>query len=156
MALDAQSNWNVEMAQTTCPQFSSEEMETQSIAPVVMKAPGREIHLPVEVILNIISFIRRRESSQRTLWAASLVSKIWYEASISRLYEHPYLSGKNFQEFVRTVCPSKNAHIRKSELADMVKWLDMSLLTYDSSRSRLSPWRIWGFLADLCIPIIRC
>jgi len=140
MALDAQSNWNVEMAQTGSRELGFEErlMEDKSTTLVVAKASGREIHLPVEIILTIVSFIRGRQSRQKTLWAACLVSKTWYEGSIARLYEHPYLTGINFQEFVRTVCPSKNAHIKKSELADMVQWLDMSMLTYDSSKSEFS------------------
>ena len=43
--------------------------------------------------------------------------------------------GKNFQRFVRTMCPSINAHIRKTSFSNMVKELDMGNLVHDSCRS---------------------
>lgn len=136
MALDAQSNWNIEMLETTS-KFSEIQIDSSAMASdPVASSPGREIHLPVEVILNILSFFPTTLSNQPALWACALVSKTWYGCSVSRLYKRPHLSSSNFREFVRTVCPSKNAHIKKSELADMVQCLDMSLLSYDGSKSK--------------------
>ncbi|KAL9009025.1 MAG: hypothetical protein Q9173_005909 [Seirophora scorigena] len=64
-----------------------------------------------------------------------MVSRSWYFATIPALYHSPFLSGKNFNMFVRTVCPSINAHIRKTKFSTMVKILNMSYLVHDSSRS---------------------
>lgn len=130
MALDAQSNWNIEMLQTTQKLSETNINEPAERLMPFPSSSGREIHLPVEIILNITSFQR----GQSTLWASALVSHTWYEGTIAKLYKCPQLSSSNFREFVRTVCPSKNAHIKKSELADMVECLDMSLLSYDGSK----------------------
>lgn len=138
MALDAQSNWNIEMLQTSCKISDSEIDSSATASTPVTNSSGREIHLPVEIILNIVSFFPTTLSNQPTLWACALVSQTWYDGTIARLYKRPHLSSSNFREFVRTVCPSKNAHIKKSELADMVECLDMSLLSYDGSKSRFS------------------
>lgn len=117
---------------------ATESSAATTSSPLATSSPRkipREVHLPVEIILHIVSLLPRREASQKTLWVCCQVSKAWYEASISRLYERPYVTSRNFQEFVRTVCPSKNAHIRKSELAELVRYLDMSGLSYDGSKS---------------------
>lgn len=47
----------------------------------------------------------------------------------------PHVTGANFDKFVTTVCPSKNAHIRQSALAGFVKKLDMGELVHDGSKS---------------------
>lgn len=99
------------------------------------KPPSREILLPAEIISHILSFVPKRPSFQRTLWACSLVSRAWYSGSIALLYAQPHLHGGNFSEFVTTVCPSKNAHIRQSSLAVLVRRLDMGELVHNSSRS---------------------
>ncbi|KAL8960079.1 MAG: hypothetical protein Q9193_003157 [Seirophora villosa] len=64
-----------------------------------------------------------------------MVSRSWYFAAIPALYHSPFLSGKNFNLFVRTICPSINAHIRKTKFSSMIKILNMSYLVHDSSRS---------------------
>lgn len=138
-ALDTQSNWNVEMSkplQTPLP--VTDKLQTQGPRPgssILPSKSGREILLPSEIIVHILAFIPRQISTQWTFWACSLVSRAWYSASISLLYERPYLTGGNFSEFVTTVCPSKNAHIRQSALAVLVKRLDMGDLVHNSSRS---------------------
>ena len=100
-----------------------------------MNHPSREILLPAEIIANVLSFVPARPASQSTFWACSLVSRAWYSASIALLYAQPHLHGGNFSEFVTTVCPSKNAHIRQSSLAVLVRRLDMGELVHNSSRS---------------------
>jgi len=139
MALDAQSNWDVEMRQVGVSKKEnkspSSAMGTLESAFAASSISGREIDLPLEVIIHIISYIPRRESEQKTLWACCLVSRSWYSAAIPFLYERPYIGGHNFQQFVATVCPSKNAHIRRSQLAEMVKVLDMGALVHDGSKS---------------------
>jgi hypothetical protein len=139
MALDAQSNWNVEMAKppmvapVTIPDISP-KMATLSLQSS-NKPHFQEIKLPLEVIIQIVSYIPRRASEQKTLWACCLVSRAWYSATVPRLYDRPYLGGGNFQNFVTTVCPSKNAHIRRSQLAGFVRTLDMGELVHDGSKS---------------------
>jgi len=139
MALDAQSNWNVEMAkaprivpmivQDVSPKASSSSLQSSD------RTDFQEILLPVEVIIQIVSYIPRRASEQKTLWACCLVSRTWYSATVPLLYKRPYLGGGNFQNFVTTVCPSKNAHIRRSQLACFVQTLDMGELVHDGSKS---------------------
>lgn len=141
MALDAQSNWNVEMAQPLKIPLRLSKQETQKVPPIlpaqtISPSPNNvEVLLPPEIISQILSFIPRRENTQSTFWACCLVSRAWYSASISLLYNRPYLNGGNFAEFVRTVCPSKNAHIRQSTLAVLVRKLDMGELVHNASRS---------------------
>ncbi|APA08780.1 hypothetical protein sscle_04g035500 [Sclerotinia sclerotiorum 1980 UF-70] len=139
MALDAQSNWNVEMSQPLKLAIRSQNSESEpvreSMAELYRKAPSQEILLPLEVISHILSYIPRRADTQSTFYSCTLVSRVWYSASISLLYERPYLSGGNFNAFVTTVCPSKNAHIRQSALAPLVRRLDMGELVHNSSRS---------------------
>ncbi len=93
------------------------------------------VFLPTEIILHILSYLPNTSSSQPTLSSCCLVSRQWYSAAVPQLYEHPRISGKNFSSFVRTVCPSVNAHIRKSELAELVRILDMGNLVHDGSKS---------------------
>jgi hypothetical protein len=138
MALDAQSNWDVSMSQPFKIPIRLSKQKPSSPTPTpapYFEPPTREILLPTEIISHILSFIPQRSSSQGTLWACSLVSRTWYSASIARLYAQPHLHGGNFSEFVTTVCPSKNAHIRQSSLAVLVRKLDMGELVHNSSRS---------------------
>lgn len=102
--------------------------------------------LPIEILCQIVNHVQLFPSSQRDLWAMALVSRTWYAAAIAPLYIKPGISGKNFGCFVRTLCPSINAHIRKTSFSSMVKELNMSNLVHDSSKSLTS--RILGRLKD--------
>ncbi|KAG0650135.1 F-box [Hyphodiscus hymeniophilus] len=138
MALDLQSNWDVSMSQPFRVPIQSTKQESSSSSPApgpYLKPPSSEILLPTEIISHILSYIPQRNTSQGTFWACSLVSRAWYSASIKLLYAEPHLHGGNFSEFVTTVCPSKNAHIRQSSLAVLVRRLDMGELVHNSSRS---------------------
>lgn len=92
-------------------------------------------HLPPEIIIHILSYIPRRPSTQSTFYSCCLLSRRWYAAAIHRLYHTPYITGKNFKQFVATICPSVNAHVRKSDLAELVRRLDMGNLVHDGSKS---------------------
>lgn len=111
MALDAQSNWNIEMSQPLKipirggkEEAQEKEIETPSTASSVpetlYKPSSREVLLPVEILDQIFSYIPA--TSQSTFWACSLVSRSWYSASISILYSNPHLHGGNFHRFVDT------------------------------------------------------
>ncbi|KFY28852.1 hypothetical protein V493_02730 [Pseudogymnoascus sp. VKM F-4281 (FW-2241)] len=158
MALDAQSNWNVEMPQLrlgangTDDKRSSMTSRQPTLAPTC--APGKEIELPLEVLIQIISYIPRRQENQKTLWACCLVSRAWYSAAVTFLYERPHIGGGNFQEFVATICPSKNAHIRKTQLSELVKILDMGTLVHDGSKSLTARLlgRLKGSLEEFVAP----
>ncbi|KAF2421104.1 F-box protein, partial [Tothia fuscella] len=93
------------------------------------------LHLPTEIIEAMISFIPHHPTSQATLYSLCLVSWSWHSVAITRLYESPYLYGKNYDPFVRTICPSLNRHVKKSDLAGLVRCLDMSRLVHQGSRS---------------------
>lgn len=99
--------------------------------------PQKEaIHLPAELILEILSYLPlTRPSTQHTLFNVCLVSNEWYQVAIARLYYQPYITGRNFDFFVRTLCPSVNAHVRKSDLAGLVHVLDLSRLVHHSTKS---------------------
>ena len=91
--------------------------------------------LPLEVLELISSYVALFPSSQSSLYACSQVSRSWYAASVTNLYEAPQISGRNFDQFVRTVCPSINAHVRTNGLAELIKTLDMSKLVHNGSKS---------------------
>jgi hypothetical protein len=144
MALDAQSNWNIEMSQPLKIPIRSHKGQQADVkksskissAPTILYKPSsREILLPTEILTQILSYIPLRPSTQSTFWACSLVSRSWYSASIFSLYSKPHLHGGNFHKFVDTVCPSKNAHIRQSALAVLVTRLDMGELVHNASKS---------------------
>ncbi|KAL3420375.1 hypothetical protein PVAG01_08874 [Phlyctema vagabunda] len=158
MALDAQSNWNVEMSVplriSSTKALSPKEVPRQKESiPVVTGTQSKEVLLPVEIISQILSYIPIKESSQPLLWSCALVSRAWYAATIAILYERPFLSGHNFEQFVRTVCPSKIAHIRGSTLAVLVRRLDMGELVHNASKSLTArilgrlKWNIDEFVA---------
>ena len=90
------------------------------------------IELPLEILEHIFFFVK---STQPTLHAATLVSRSWYSAAIKYLYHSPYITGKNFDLFIRSVCPSVNAHVRHNGLAELVRMLDMSRLVHEASKS---------------------
>jgi F-box-like len=97
--------------------------------------PEAYVHLPSEILQYIFSFVNHGKESQQSLWACCLVSRQWYSAALPLLYESPHLQGRNFENFAWTVCPPVNAHVRRVELAQYVKDLDMSPLAYESSNS---------------------
>jgi hypothetical protein len=140
MSLNPQSNWNAEMEEDLARRKSKnrkifEDLPSLSALTLTFKPNAQQIPLPSEIISQIISYIPRREAEQKTLWACCLVSRAWYHATIERLYERPYLKGRNFEPFVSTICPSKNAHIRRSELSEFIRTLDMGDLVHDGSKS---------------------
>ncbi|KAF2200722.1 hypothetical protein GQ43DRAFT_449310 [Delitschia confertaspora ATCC 74209] len=97
--------------------------------------PRPQIHLPNEILFEILDYIPRGRRSQNHLWAFCLVSRQWYHIGIARLYEEPFLIGPSYDRFVRTICPSINAHIRKSDLAGLVRILDLSHIVHQGSKS---------------------
>ena len=175
MALDPDSNWNAEMeeslnkwlqkgleskkSQTPYTEELYELFETIYL-PSIPGKTERElpnnavVHLPPEIILQILSYIPREPHSQSYLHACCLISRSWYSAAIPFLYHSPHITGKNFKQFVATVCPSVNAHIRKSELADLVRRLDMGNLVHDGSKSLTARLlgRVKGGLEEFVAP----
>ena len=93
------------------------------------------MHLPVELLHAICSFIPRPPDGQHTLASFVLVNHEWYSAGIERLYHSPWITGRNYDTFVRTICPSINAHIKRSDLAELIRVLDFSSLVYSGSKS---------------------
>jgi len=96
---------------------------------------GEAVDLPNELILHILDFIPRDEHTQKTLHSCCLVSWQWYNAAVTRLYEHPRITGRNYEKFVNTIAPSVNLHIKKSDLANLVHELDLSRLIHHSTKS---------------------
>jgi len=96
-------------------------------------AAAEAIALPSEVLRNV--FIHLTSADQSALHASTLVSHSWYSNSISVLYSSPVIDGKDYDLFVRAICPSVNAHIRTNGLAKLIKTLDMSHLVHNGSKS---------------------
>ncbi|KAF2090330.1 hypothetical protein K490DRAFT_63209 [Saccharata proteae CBS 121410] len=105
--------------------------------PDAAELPKKEpTYLPNEILLEILSHIPRQPSSQPTLASLCLLNWQWYNATVGRLYEKPHLQGSNFDPFMRTVCPSVIAHVKKSDLAGLVQYLDLGSIVHQSSKSR--------------------
>ena len=96
---------------------------------------GKQSQLPQEIIIFILSFIPLSAQSQRDLASLCLVSRSWYWAAVVKLYHRPNITSKNFDAFVKTICPSINQHVRPSHLSQYVQVLDMSRLTYHGSKT---------------------
>ncbi|KAI1617739.1 hypothetical protein EDD36DRAFT_470262 [Exophiala viscosa] len=98
---------------------------------------GAEVPLPIEVLECIISHIGTVEdnNTQATLWACCLISRSWYAATISHLYQQPLLNNRNFDKFTRTICPPVSSHKPRVGLEGFIKRLDMGGLAYESSKS---------------------
>jgi len=90
-----------------------------------------EVHLPAEVLYNIIAQVR----SQRTLWACCLVAKLWYATAVGRLYERPRLCDANFDHFCRTICSRGNPRAQSTSLENFIKHLDMMAIASGSYKS---------------------
>ncbi|KAK5148959.1 hypothetical protein LTR04_000265, partial [Oleoguttula sp. CCFEE 6159] len=148
MALDVQRNWTVSMEKSR-PKTKRRTSDTANAA-FVPTIPSSDlpvsrdtrtqlqreaVYLPTEIIFHILDYVPHNQTSQKTLHSCCPLSRQWYACAIRRLYERPYLYGKNFDPFVATICPSINAHIRKSELAELVRRLDMGGLVHHGSKS---------------------
>lgn len=92
-------------------------------------------YLPDEIILDILGYVCRDQHAQQTLHTCCLLSHQWFEAAVPFLYARPHLYGKNFDPFVRAICPSINLHVRKSPLSELVKVLNMGNLVHQGSKS---------------------
>jgi hypothetical protein len=93
------------------------------------------LYLPDEILLEILSHLPQTPECQPDLNSFCRVSRQWYDVGIPRLYERPYLAGSGFALFVRTICPSILPHIRKSELANLVKTLNLRHIVHQGSKS---------------------
>jgi hypothetical protein len=86
------------------------------------------VHLPFEIISNIISLVKLERNPQKTLHSCCLVSRSWYSVAIVPLYTSPIPGKKKYRSFVRTICSSEDVHIIKNPLSEYVKSLDLSAL----------------------------
>ncbi|KAK4539836.1 hypothetical protein LTR36_010297 [Oleoguttula mirabilis] len=147
MALDQQRNWTIAMADNLervkrsarsggTPQDSDEAVDIMdNHTPAQREHTGPPVYLPDEIIIQILEYTTRLPTSQRTLASCCLLAHQWYDAAVPLLYAQPYLYGKNFDPFVRTMCPSINLHVRKSPLSELVKVLNMASLVHQGRPS---------------------
>ena len=96
---------------------------------------NESVYLPDEILIQILEYVSHQASAQQTLSSCCVLSHQWYDVAAPKLYHRPRLYGNNFDLFVRTICPSKNAHVIPSRLAALVKVLDMSRLVHQGSKS---------------------
>jgi hypothetical protein len=115
---------------------------------------GPEIQLPVEIIAQVVSYLPSGSLGQRSAWACCLVSRQWYSAAISKLYERPRLTGPNFDKFAVVICPPIKAHAHGTGLERHVRHLDMSGIAYESSNSQTARLlrRVGPTLEDFIAP----
>ncbi|KAH6620162.1 hypothetical protein C7974DRAFT_363533 [Boeremia exigua] len=94
-------------------------------------------YLPDEILLEVLSYIEAWDiqSRQTALVNFSYVSRQWYDVAIQPLYDSPYLSGRAYDLFVRTICPSVLAHIKKQNLAHLIRVLDLSHIIHQGTKS---------------------
>jgi hypothetical protein len=94
-------------------------------------------YLPDELLLEVLALIEKWEVHERqpTLARFCAVNRQWYDVAIQALYESPYLSGRAYELFIRTICPSVLAHIKHSALSGLVKVLDLSHIVHQSNKS---------------------
>lgn len=144
MALDQQRNWDISMAEnlekvvrnSREKEAKDQTKNTQTHPPLPPKVwTTPPIHLPDEILVQILEFVDKSYNSQVTLASCCLLSHQWFTAAVPYLYRHPNLYGNKFEPFIKAICPSKNLHVRKSPLAGLVKVLDMSGLVHQGSKS---------------------
>ncbi|KAH4859906.1 hypothetical protein HBI80_096020 [Parastagonospora nodorum] len=94
-------------------------------------------YLPDELLLEILEYVEAWETHarQESLARFCCVSRQWYDVGIRKLYESPYLSGRAYERFVRTICPSVIPRIRPSSLAGLVRVLDLSHIVHNSNKA---------------------
>jgi hypothetical protein len=121
---------------------------------VSLAGQGPEVQLPIEIITQIVSYLPSGSLGQRSAWACCLVSRQWYSAAISKLYERPRLTGSNFDKFAVVICPPINAHVHRTGLEHHVKHLDMSSVAYEGSNSQTARLlrRVGSALEDFIAP----
>ncbi|THC91596.1 hypothetical protein EYZ11_008939 [Aspergillus tanneri] len=97
----------------------------------------RQIYLPTEIVVQIVSFVAADGSCrQQSLHACCLVSHQWYSAAITLLYEKPQVaSGRAFKKFTDTISPPIGVRRSKLNLGSLVHRLDLSGLVHHSSNS---------------------
>lgn len=125
------SEMDTDSAQHTNPHEQDAQLYTYTPG----GGPRAQCHLPNEIIVQILSYVERQRESQHSLASCCLLSRQWYQAAVPLLYAYPRLYGKNFDPFVRAICPSINLHVRKSPLAELVRSLDMGRLVHQGSKS---------------------
>ena len=146
MALDQQRNWDMSMADNLQqvisqasrmpPPLLEKEKSNETETTYVNSRPWRPaVYLPDEIVLEILDYVRRNDRAQQTLHACTILSRQWYIATIPFLYAYPDLYGKNYDPFVRAICPSINLHVRRIALSELVRVLDMSRLVHQGSKS---------------------
>ncbi|PVH94562.1 hypothetical protein DM02DRAFT_732438 [Periconia macrospinosa] len=92
-------------------------------------------YLPDELVLEILNYIPRDGRHQPVLANFCAVNRQWYDVGIATLYENPHLCGHRYALFVRTICPSILPRIKKSQLAGLVKVLNLSTIVHQGSKS---------------------
>ncbi|KAF1913553.1 hypothetical protein BDU57DRAFT_314902 [Ampelomyces quisqualis] len=95
-------------------------------------------YLPDELLLEILEYVQRLPAvleRQSSLARFCGVNRQWYDVGIGKLYESPYLAGRSYELFVRTVCPSVLAHIKPSSLSGLVRVLDLSHIVHNSNKA---------------------
>lgn len=176
MALDAQVNWTVSMAENYEKVVGKRNRVHQKAAEedgasnrLLDKFPGvlrrsldhtvPPFDVPDEIVLVIVEFLWHGahwvRGVQGTLASCCRVSDQWRRVAMPFLYYKPYLYGNNFDLFIRTMCPSINGRVRRSPLEGLVKILDMSNLVHQGGKvmtARLLG-RVKGSLEEFTAPV---
>ncbi|OAX83851.1 hypothetical protein ACJ72_01781 [Emergomyces africanus] len=93
------------------------------------------LFVPAEIIIHILSYLQEQPVRQHTLHSCCLVSRLWYSVTIPLLYERPYISGANFDNFALAVCPPAPAYAPRGDLGRFVRRLDFSKLVHNLTTS---------------------
>lgn len=98
-------------------------------------SPPLPLEIVDQIVSNLVALQQPVLTTQATLRACTLVSRVWYAGAIAHLYRRPFVKGTNYDRFVVAICPSVNAHVRRNGLADLVRNLDLSRLIHHGSKS---------------------
>lgn len=110
-------------------------------------------YLPDEILLEVLAYVEAWDTreKQATLARFCAVNRYlhlspssfyiltfhrqWYDVAIRPLYASPFLSGRAYDLFVRTICPSVLAHIKPTSLSSLVRVLDLSHIIHQGTKS---------------------
>jgi hypothetical protein len=92
----------------------------------LISEPGRKyaVHLPSEMLLDILSFVKVQKDAQKTLSSCCLVSRSWYSVAIVQLYHSPIIEKEMYGLFIRTMFASNSVPNIQSP-SKFVRTLDM-------------------------------
>ena len=98
---------------------------------------SHDVQLPIEILGLICEHVAAPHTieGQTTLAACCLVSRALSSVSTNYLYQRPIITPRSFENFRRTIGSGVASKTKKVGLEEFVKYLDLSMIAYESSKS---------------------